>query len=245
MSSWAAVLENVVLDKATRAPLYESDALTENTRGGYPLSYIPGASLAGTAPHPKHIIMLTADAFGVLPPISRLTPGQAEYHFLSGYTAKVAGTEKGITEPSATFSTCFGAPFMSRHPSVYGKMLRDLMATHNVTCWLVNTGWTGGKYGVGRRMSLPDTRALVNLALAGKLDSVPMERDPIFGLAVPTAAEGVNPAILRPRDTWSEKGDYDAQARRLVSMFEENFKKFQAYVEPDVTMTAPALRAAE
>ena len=245
VSSWAAVLENVVLDKGTRAPNYASDALTENTRGAYPLSYIPGASLEGIAPHPKNIVMLTADAFGVLPPISRLTPGQAEYHFLSGYTAKVAGTEKGVVEPSATFSTCFGAPFMSRHPTVYGKMLRELMATHNVNCWLVNTGWTGGKYGVGRRMSLPDTRALVNLALTGKFASVPMEKDPVFGLFVPTAAEGVDPAILRPRDTWSEKGEYDAQARKLVAMFSDNFKKFEAHVGPDVTLTAPALRAAE
>ena len=245
VNTWGAVLENVVLDKATRMPNYMSDALTENTRGAYPLSYIPGASLAGIAAHPKNIIMLTADAFGVLPPISRLTPGQAEYHFLSGYTAKVAGTEKGVKEPSATFSTCFGAPFMSRHPTVYGKMLRELMAKHNVTCWLVNTGWTGGKYGVGHRMSLPNTRALVNLALAGKLDSVPMEQDPIFGLFVPTVAEGVDSAILRPRDTWAEKGEYDAQARKLVAMFSENFQKFQAYVEPDVTMIAPALRAAE
>jgi len=245
VSTWGAVLENVVLDKATRVPVYASDALTENTRGAYPLSYIPGSSLEGIAPHPKNIIMLTADAFGVLPPIARLTPGQAEYHFLSGYTAKVAGTEKGVKEPSATFSTCFGAPFMSRHPTVYGNMLRDLMATHDVTCWLVNTGWTGGKYGVGQRMSLPDTRALVDLALAGKLDSVPMERDPIFGLFVPTAAQGVDPAILRPRDTWAEKGEYDAQARRLVSMFAENFQKFDAHVEADVMLTAPALRAAE
>ena len=245
VSTWAAVLENVVLDKDTRVPNYMSDALTENTRGAYPLSYIPGASLEGIAGHPNHIIMLTADAFGVLPPISRLTPGQAEYHFLSGYTAKVAGTETGITEPTATFSTCFGAPFMSRHPTVYGKMLRERMKKHNATCWLVNTGWTGGKYGVGRRMSLPDTRALVNLALAGKLDNAPMERDPVFGLEVPTAAEGVNTAILRPRDTWSDKNEYDAQARKLVAMFTENFKKFQSHVGSDVTLTAHALKAAE
>ncbi len=245
VSTWGAVLENVVLDKATRTPNYASDALTENTRGAYPLSYIPGASLEGTARHPKHIVMLTADAFGVLPPISRLTPGQAEYHFLSGYTAKVAGTEKGVKEPTATFSTCFGAPFMSRHPVVYGDMLRELIASHNVTCWLVNTGWTGGKYGAGQRMALPDTRALVNLALAGKLDSAPMEQDPVFGLFVPTAAEGVDATLLRPRETWAEKGEYDAQARRLVAMFSENFQKFKPHVKPDVTLMVPALRAAE
>ena len=176
--------------KGVLPPNYASDAFTENTRGAYPPSYIPGASLEGIVPHPKHIVMLTADAFGVLPPISRLTPGQAEYHFLSGYTTKVAGTEKGIVEPSATFSTCFGAPFMSRHPTVYGKMLRELMATHNVNCWLVNTGWTGGKYGVGRRMSLPDTRALVNLALAGKLNSVPWSATLFSGSRFPRLRKG-------------------------------------------------------
>jgi phosphoenolpyruvate carboxykinase (ATP) len=166
-------------------------------------------------------------------------------HFLSGYTAKVAGTEKGVKEPSATFSTCFGAPFMSRHPVVYGNMLRDLIAKHDVKCWLVNTGWTGGKYGVGKRMSLPATRALVNLALSGKLDNAPMERDPIFGFDVPTEAEGVDPAILRPRDTWADKGEYDATALRLVAMFTENFQKFLPHVGPDVRMAAPHLRAAE
>jgi phosphoenolpyruvate carboxykinase (ATP) len=245
VSTWGAVLENVVLDKATRTPIYTSDALTENTRGAYPLSYIPGASLGGVAAHPNHIVMLTADAFGVLPPISRLTPGQAEYHFLSGYTAKVAGTEKGVKEPTATFSTCFGAPFMSRHPTVYGKLLRQLIATHKVSCWLVNTGWTGGAYGVGHRMALPATRALIDAALCGRLATVPMEQDPVFGLLVPTAAPGVDPSILRPRETWADKAGYDAQARKLVAMFQENFQKFAAHVAPDVTLTASALRAAE
>ncbi len=244
VSTFGTVLENVVLDES-RAPIYASDALTENTRGAYPLSYIPGASLTGLANHPANIIMLTADAFGVLPPIARLAPSQAMYHFLSGYTAKVAGTEKGVKEPSATFSTCFGAPFISRHPVVYGNMLRDLIAKHKVNCWLVNTGWTGGKYGVGRRMSLPATRALVNLALAGKLDSVPMDQDPIFGFLVPNAAEGVDAAILRPRDTWADKAEYDTQAHKLVGMFSENFKKFLSHVDPDVRLAAPHLRAAE
>ncbi len=245
VTTWGAVLENVVLDKENQAANYASDALTENTRGAYPLSYIPGASLDGIAAHPKNIVMLTADAFGVLPPIARLAPSQAMYHFLSGYTAKVAGTEKGVKEPTATFSTCFGAPFMSRHPAVYGNMLRDLIAKHNVKCWLVNTGWTGGKYGVGQRMSLPATRALVNLALSGKLDSAPMEQDPIFGFLVPTQAEGVDPAILRPRDTWADKAAYDAMAHRLVAMFSENFQKFLPHVDPDVRLAAPVLRAAE
>ncbi len=189
--------------------------------------------------------MLTADAFGVLPPIARLAPNQAMYHFLSGYTAKVAGTEKGVKEPAATFSTCFGAPFMSRHPAVYGNMLRDLIASHNVKCWLVNTGWTGGKYGVGRRIALPVTRALVNLALGGKLDNAPMEQNPIFNFLVPSAAEGIDPAILHPRETWADKSAYDAQAHRLAAMFADNFKKFVPHVDADVTMAAPVLRAAE
>jgi phosphoenolpyruvate carboxykinase (ATP) len=244
VSAWGAVLENVVLN-GDRSPNYASDALTENTRGAYPVSYIPGASLAGLANHPAHVIMLTADAFGVLPPIAKLAPSQAMYHFLSGYTAKVAGTEKGVKEPTATFSTCFGAPFMSRHPVVYGNMLRDLIGKHNASCWLVNTGWTGGKYGAGKRMSLPATRALVNAALAGKLDDVPMEQDRLFGFLVPTEAPGVDSAILRPRDTWADKAAYDAQARKLAAMFSENFQKFLPHVDPDVRMAAPVLRAAE
>ncbi|WP_127079872.1 phosphoenolpyruvate carboxykinase [Rhodomicrobium lacus] len=245
VSQWAAVLENVVLDKDTREPNYASDALTENTRGAYPISYVPGASLEGIAGQPKNILMLTADAFGVLPPISKLTPGQAVYHFLSGYTAKVAGTEKGVTEPTATFSTCFGAPFMSRHPTVYGDQLRKLIAEHKVNCWLVNTGWTGGKYGVGKRMSLPATRALVNLALSGGFDAIEFVQDPVFGLLVPTEAPGVDSRILNPRETWADKAEYDATAKKLVAMFTENFKKFQPLVEADVAMIAPALKAAE
>jgi phosphoenolpyruvate carboxykinase (ATP) len=244
VSTWGSVLENAVLDKDGE-PIYASDALTENTRGAYPMSYIPGASLTGLANHPANIIMLTADAFGVLPPIARLDPRQAMYHFLSGYTAKVAGTEKGVKDPTATFSTCFGAPFMSRHPVVYGNMLRDLIAKHNVNCWLVNTGWTGGKYGVGKRMSLPATRALVNAALAGELDGVSMEQDLIFGFRVPNEAPGVDASILHPRDTWADKDEYDAQAHRLAAMFSENFKKFLPLVDPDVRLAAPVLRAAE
>ncbi len=244
VNTWGTVLENVALDEE-RAPLYASDALTENTRGAYPLSYIPDASATGLASHPSNVIMLTADAFGVLPPIVRLTPDQAMYHFLSGYTAKVAGTEKGVQEPTATFSTCFGAPFMSRHPVVYGNMLRDLIEQHNATCWLVNTGWTGGRYGVGQRMALPVTRTLVNLALAGHLDHVPMEQDPIFGFFRPTEAPGVNAALLRPRDTWSDKAAYDIQAHKLVALFADNFRKFVAHVDSNVRLAAPALRAAE
>jgi phosphoenolpyruvate carboxykinase (ATP) len=240
---WGAVLENVVLDAGTRMPDYASDALTENTRAAYPLSFIPGASRDGCAPHPKHIIMLTADAFGVLPPVASLTPSQAMYHFLSGYTAKLAGTERGVKEPAATFSTCFGAPFMPRHPVVYGNMLRERIAAHGVKCWLVNTGWTGGKYGVGTRVPLPVTRALVNLALSGALDRAPTEEDSLFGLRVPVSVPGVSRTVLQPRESWPDPAAYDAQARALARMFRENFKKFEGQVDRDVRLAA--LRAAE
>jgi phosphoenolpyruvate carboxykinase (ATP) len=245
VSRFPAVLENVVLDAETRAPDYSSDALTENTRGAYPIEFIDNADPSGIAGQPKNIVMLTADAFGVLPPIARLSAPQAMYHFLSGYTAKVAGTEKGVKEPSATFSTCFGAPFMSRHPVVYGNMLRDLIAANNVKCWLVNTGWTGGRYGEGRRMALPVTRALVNLALSGGLDAVGYDQDPVFGFLVPRAAPGIDPVLLSPRETWADKGDYDLQARKLVAMFNDNFAKFAPLVDAEVSLAAPALRAAE
>jgi phosphoenolpyruvate carboxykinase (ATP) len=191
--------------------------------------------------------MLCADAFGVLPPIAKLSPSQAMYHFLSGYTAKVAGTEKGMgSEPQATFSTCFGAPFMPRHPSEYGNLLRDLIAKHNVDCWLVNTGWTGGKFGVGHRMPIKATRALLDAALSGTLKSQPMRKDPIFGFEVPVALDGVDPKILNPRDTWADKQEYDAQAKALVDMFRRNFEKFAPHVDADVKAAAPALlQAAE
>jgi phosphoenolpyruvate carboxykinase (ATP) len=189
--------------------------------------------------------MLCADAFGVLPPIAKLTPSQAMYHFLSGYTAKVAGTEKGLgAEPQATFSTCFGAPFMPRHPSVYGNMLRRLIAEHRVDCWLVNTGWTGGKFGVGHRMPIKATRALLDAALSGKLKGQPLRKDPLFGFEVPTALEGVDAKILTPRETWSDKAAYDTTARALVDMFNKNFAKFEAHVDADVKAAAPALRLA-
>jgi phosphoenolpyruvate carboxykinase (ATP) len=248
---WAAtnrfgtVLENVILDPHTRLPDFDDGRLTENTRSAYPLEFISNASATGTAGHPKNIVMLTADAFGVMPPIAKLSPSQAMYHFLSGYTAKVAGTEKGLgKEPQATFSTCFGAPFMPRHPSAYGNMLRELIAKHKVDCWLVNTGWTGGKYGVGQRMPIKATRALLDAALAGSLKSQPMRTDPLFGFQVPTALPGVDPSILNPRETWADKADYDAQARALVDMFQKNFEKFETHVDADVKAAAPALRQA-
>jgi phosphoenolpyruvate carboxykinase (ATP) len=242
---FGAVLENVVLTPDSRDPDFNDGRLTENTRSAYPLHFIPNASARGCAGHPKNIVMLTADAFGVLPPIAKLTPSQAMYHFLSGYTAKVAGTEKGVgSEPQATFSTCFGAPFMPRHPSVYGNLLRQLIARHKVDCWLVNTGWTGGKYGVGHRMPIKVTRALLDAALSGALKSQPMRIDPMFGFRVPTALPGVEAGILSPRSTWADPAAYDAQARALTEMFSKNFAKFESHVDADVKAAAPALRQA-
>jgi phosphoenolpyruvate carboxykinase (ATP) len=242
---FGAVLENVILDPATRVPDFDDGRLTENTRSAYPLEFISNASKTGTAGHPKNIVMLTADAFGVMPPIAKLSPSQAMYHFLSGYTAKVAGTEKGVgSEPQATFSTCFGAPFMPRHPSVYGNMLRQLIAKHGVDCWLVNTGWTGGAFGTGSRMPIKATRALLAAALDGTLAGVEMRIDPHFRFRVPVAVPGVDTKILNPRETWLDKHAYDAQARKLVSMFRENFRKFEAHVGPDVLQAAPQLAEA-
>jgi phosphoenolpyruvate carboxykinase (ATP) len=242
---FGTVLENVILKPGSRVPDFDDSRLTENTRSAYPLEYISNASETGTAGHPKNVVMLTADAFGILPPIARLSPSQAMYHFLSGYTAKVAGTEKGVgSEPQATFSTCFGAPFMPRHPSVYGNLLRELIAKHKVDCWLVNTGWTGGKFGTGRRMPIKATRALLDAALSGALKSQPMRTDPVFGFQVPTSLAGVDPAILNPRETWSDKAAYDTQARALVEMFNKNFEKFTVHVDADVMAAAPALRHA-
>lgn len=248
---WAAsnrfgsLLENVVLKPGTAEPDFDDGRLTENTRSAYPLEFIRNSSPTGRAGHPKNIIMLAADAFGVLPPIARLTPSQAMYHFLSGYTAKVAGTEAGLgNEPQATFSTCFGAPFMPRHPSVYGNLLREQIAGHAVDCWLVNTGWTGGKYGVGRRMPIQVTRALLNAALSGTLKSQPMRTDPVFGFQVPTSLPGIDNKILNPRETWADPAAYDVQARALVEMFNKNFKKFEGHVDADVKAAAPVLREA-
>lgn len=235
---FGTVLENVVLDE-NRKPDFDDGSLTENARCAYPIDFIPNASISGTAPHPKNIIMLTADAFGILPPIAKLTSAQAMYHFLSGYTAKVAGTEKGVSEPEATFSTCFGAPFMPRHPSEYGNLLRALIAKHNVNCWLVNTGWTGGAYGVGSRMPIAATRALLASALDGSLNSATFRKDENFGFMVPESVSGVDTAILHPRDTWPDAKDYDAQAKRLLAMFTANFSQFAEYVDEEVIEAAP------
>jgi len=237
------VLENVVLDE-NRVPDFNDGSKTENTRCAYPLNFIPNASDTGRAGHPKTIIMLTADAFGVMPPIAKLTPEQAMYHFLSGYTAKVAGTERGVTEPEATFSTCFGAPFMPRHPAEYGNLLKELIATHQVDCWLVNTGWTGGAYGVGSRMPIKATRALLTAALSGELKKSEFRTDANFGFAVPVAVDGVDTKILDPRSTWANGAEYDAQAKKLVGMFIANFEKFEAHVDSNVRDAAPVLAVA-
>jgi phosphoenolpyruvate carboxykinase (ATP) len=228
------VLENVVLDPLSRNPDLADDSLTENTRACYPLDFIPNADVNGLAPHPENVIMLTADAFGVLPPIARLSAEQAMYHFLSGYTAQVAGTELGVNEPKATFSTCFGAPFMPRHPSVYAELLGKRIAKTGAACWLVNTGWSGGAYGVGARMKIAHTRALVRAALAGKLKDVPTRKEPFFGLQVPESCPEVPSDVLMARNTWSDKNSYDQTARDLTKRFESNFKKFEEYVGPEV-----------
>ena len=239
---FGTVLENVVIDPATREIDLDSADLAENSRGSYPIEFIPNASAENMGPVPKNIIMLTADAFGILPPIARLTPDQAMYHFLSGYTARVAGTEIGVTEPDATFSTCFGAPFMPRHPSVYGNLLKERIAKGGVACWLVNTGWTGGGAGTGgtgSRMPIKATRALLNAALDGSLNSATFRTDPNFGFEVPVAVAGVDAKILNPRDTWSDKAAYDAQAKKLVAMFIENFAQFADHVDEGVRQSAP------
>jgi phosphoenolpyruvate carboxykinase (ATP) len=240
---FGTVLENVVINEETRELDFDDNSLAENTRGAYPIHFIPNASAENMGPVPKNIVFLTADAFGVLPPIARLTPDQAMYHFLSGYTAKVAGTEIGVTEPEATFSTCFGAPFMPRHPTVYGNLLKERIAKGGVTCWLVNTGWTGGKYGVGSRMPIKATRALLNAALDGSLNSATFVKDPYFGFEVPTEVRGVDSAILNPRDTWADAGEYDATAEKLVNLFNDNFAKFLTHVDQGVRDSAP--RAAQ
>ena len=236
---FGTLLENVSMDAASRRLNLDDESPTENTRGAYPLSFIDNSIPTGVAGHPKNIVMLTADAFGVMPPIARLTSAGAMYHFLSGYTAKVAGTEKGITEPRATFSTCFGAPFMVLHPNVYAKFLGEKIARHNVRVWLVNTGWTGGPYGVGARMKIGHTRAMIHAALSGALDTVRYETDPIFNVDVPTACPGVPPELLKPRNTWRDHSAYDAQARKLAQMFIDNFKAYEDAVEPEVGAAGP------
>ncbi|MDG2241633.1 MAG: phosphoenolpyruvate carboxykinase (ATP) [Longimicrobiales bacterium] len=236
---FGTILENVILSEATREIDFEDGSITENTRASYPIHYIPNAVLPSRGGHPKNVVFLTADAFGVLPPISRLTPEQAMYHFLSGYTAKVAGTERGVTEPQATFSACFGGPFLPRHPGVYAKMLGEKLREHGAKVWLVNTGWSGGGYGVGSRMKLAHTRAMVNAAIAGDLEGAEFVTDEVFGLDVPTAVPGVPSEVLSPRSTWTDGEAYDASATKLAEMFKANFEKFADQVGDEVKAAGP------
>ncbi len=240
---WAAirfgtVLENVAVDEETREVDYDDDTITENTRAAYPVDFLPGALIPGVAGHPKAVLFLTADAFGVLPPISRLTREQAMYHFISGYTAKVAGTEAGVTEPKATFSACFGSPFLPLPPARYAEMLGERLDEHGSSVWLVNTGWTGGPYGTGRRMKLSHTRSMVSAALSGELDGVEFRTDPVFGVEVPTSVPGVPSEVLDPRGTWDDGDAYDEKARHLARLFRENFDKFE--VSDEIAAAGPA-----
>ena len=236
---FGTILENVVMDSRTRQVDLDDGVYTENTRASYPISHIPNAVTDGVGGHPKNVFFLTADAFGVLPPISKLNNAQAMYHFLSGYTAKVAGTERGITEPVPNFSACFGAPFMPLHPGVYAKLLGEKIEKHNVNVWLINTGWTGGPYGVGSRMKLAYTRAMITAALNGDLDDVETIKEPFFGLEVPSHVDGVPDEVLLPRNTWDDKSAYDAQASKLVGMFKENFEEYEDGVTEEIKAAGP------
>jgi len=236
---YGSIVENVVIDPETRVPDYTDKSLTENTRVAYPINYIDNAVIPSRAGHAHNVIFLTCDAFGVLPPISKLTPAQAMYHFLSGYTAKVAGTEKGITEPEATFSTCFGSPFMPLHPTVYAKLLGERIEKHNVDCWLVNTGWVGGPYGVGSRIKIPYTRAMLNAALDGSLADVPTKEHPVFGVLVPETCPGVPTEVLDPRESWDDKAAYDTKATALAASFGKNFEQFADQASDEIKQAAP------
>ncbi|HTP65427.1 MAG TPA: phosphoenolpyruvate carboxykinase (ATP) [Geobacteraceae bacterium] len=231
---FGTILENVGINTVSRRIDLEDDSFTENTRASYPINFIPHIVRSGMGGHPTNIIMLTCDAFGVLPPVAKLSKEQAEYHFLSGYTAKVAGTEAGVTEPQAVFSTCFGAPFMALHPSVYAKLLNEKIARHNVDCWLVNTGWSGGGYGVGSRMKIAYSRALINAAIDGSLNSAKFEKEPFFGLRIPKSCPDVPAEVLNPRNAWEDKAAYDRAAGELVERFRDNFKQYRGYVSKSV-----------
>lgn len=236
---FGTILENVVVDPETRRLDLDDATYTENTRGSYPIAFIDNAEPSGLGGHPTNIVMLTADAYGVLPPIAKLTPDGAMYHFLSGYTARVAGTEKGVTEPKATFSTCFGAPFLPLNPNVYARMLGEKIAKHQARVWLVNTGWTGGPYGIGSRMKIAHTRAMITAALSGQLEKVSFQKHPAFNVDVPTTCPGVPAGVLDPRSTWPDPKAYDEQARKLAKMFVDNFKAFEADVAPSVKAAGP------
>lgn len=241
---YGTVLENVVYDETTRQVDYDDVSITQNTRASYPIEYIDNAKIPCVGGHPNHIIFLTYDAFGVLPPISRLSPEQAMYHFISGYTAKVAGTEMGVTEPQATFSAGFGAAFLIMHPSRYAELLAQKMEKHDAKAWLINTGLTGGAYGVGKRMSLPHTRAIIDAIHEGKLDDMPTVADPVFGVGVPTEVPGVPTEILTPRNAWSDKAAYDTTARKLAGLFVKNFKQFEEGSSDAIINAGPHTEAA-
>ena len=236
---FGSILENVVLDARTREPDYDDASLTENTRAAYPLESIDNIEPTSRGGHAQHLLFLTCDAFGVLPPLSRLTPAQAQYHFLSGYTAKVGGTEAGVKEPTATFSSCFGAPFLPRPAVEYAKLLEQRISTHRAQVWLVNTGWTGGPYGVGKRFPLATTRRLVSAALNGELEGVAFVPDPVFGVLVPTTCPDVAPNLLQPRAAWPDPAAYDAKSRQLADLFRAHFKKFEAQASDDVIQAGP------
>ena len=236
---FGAVLENVVVDKNSREVDFNDSSITENTRGAYPIEYIRNAKIPCVAGHPSDVIFLTCDAFGVLPPVSKLTPAQAMYHFISGYTAKVAGTEVGITEPSATFSPCFGGPFLVWHPSKYAELLAERMTKHKANAWLVNTGWSGGSYGTGSRMKLKITRALIDAIHSGVLAKQPTVTDPIFGFGVVSECPGVPKDILIPKNTWTDKAAYDTTARKLAGLFDKNFKQYEAIASAEVKGAGP------
>jgi phosphoenolpyruvate carboxykinase (ATP) len=236
---FGTILENVTYSSDLRRADLDDDSLTENTRASYPITHVSNADRSGVAGHPKDVVFLTADAFGVMPPIAHLTPEQAMYHFLSGYTAKVAGTERGVKDPKATFSACFGAPFMPLHPTKYAELLGQKIERHGSRVWLINTGWTGGPYGVGNRMKLAYTRRMVSAALSGELDQVETRKDPFFGLHVPVSIEGVPPDVLRPRETWHSGEEYDLQAAKLADMFKENFEQYGDAVSEAIKAAGP------
>ncbi|MFN4101285.1 MAG: phosphoenolpyruvate carboxykinase (ATP), partial [Pararhodobacter sp.] len=237
-SKFGTVVENMVFDPETLELDFADSSLTENMRCAYPLDFISNASDNGLGGHPKNVILLTCDAYGVLPPIARLTPAQAMYHFLSGFTSKTPGTERGVVEPVPTFSTCFGAPFMPRRPEVYGKLLQAKIGEFGSECWLVNTGWTGGAYGTGKRMPIKATRALLTAALNGSLSKGQFRKDPNFGFEVPVSCDGVDTGLLDPRSTWADPAAYDAQAQKLVGMFSENFAQYVPYIDDDIKAAA-------
>ncbi|MCB9532541.1 MAG: phosphoenolpyruvate carboxykinase (ATP) [Myxococcales bacterium] len=236
---YGAVLENVIYDEATRVVDYSNVSLTENTRGSYPIEFIENAKTPCIGGHPRNIVFLTCDAFGVLPPVARLDPAQAMYHFIAGYTAKVAGTEDGVTEPQTTFSACFGAPFLVRHPTVYAEMLAEKIRKHDARVWLVNTGWSGGSYGVGKRMKLAYTRAIIDAIHDGSLADAPTAKDPVFGVAVPTSCPGVPAEILQPRQAWADGAAYDATATKLAGLFQKNFAKYADAASPEIIAAGP------